>query len=78
VSISVSGEMIRHCKDVTVYLHHTLTAHMSTHFLLHYTAAGFILYNSINSTESPASVSGNVTEPRLTSQVGRVCEVVCA
>jgi hypothetical protein len=45
---------------------------MSTHFLSHYTAAEFILYSSINSTQSPASGSGNVKEPRLESQVGRV------
>ena len=32
----------------------------------------------INSTKSPASGVNNVSEPRAVSQVGRVCEVVCA
>jgi hypothetical protein len=34
-------------------------------------------YSRIISTKSPASGAGNVSEPRLMSQVGRVREVVC-
>ena len=36
------------------------------------------VYKSINSTKCAASGAGNITEPRLTSQVGKVREVVCA
>jgi hypothetical protein len=36
------------------------------------------VYGMINSTTSPSSDAGNVIEHRLTSQVGRVREVVCA
>jgi len=36
------------------------------------------VYNMINSIKSPASVSGNVSKPRLMSHVGRVRRVVCA
>jgi hypothetical protein len=35
-------------------------------------------YSGINSIKSPASGPGNVSEPRLMSQVGRLREVVCA
>ena len=35
-------------------------------------------YRSINSAKSPTSDAGNVSEPRLISQVGRVREVVFA
>jgi len=34
-------------------------------------------YSRMNSTKSPASGAGNVSKPRLMSQVGRVLEVVC-
>jgi len=34
-------------------------------------------YSGINFTESLASGTGNVSEPRLMSQVGSVHEVVC-
>ena len=33
-------------------------------------------YSRINSSKSPASGAGNVSEPRLMSQVGKVCEFV--
>lgn len=36
------------------------------------------VYNRINSTTSPASVVGNISEPRVMSQVGRLRKVVCA
>ena len=36
------------------------------------------LHGRINSTKSPASSTGKENEPRLTSQVRRVREVVCA
>jgi hypothetical protein len=39
---------------------------------------GIVTYRSINSTKSSASDAGNVSEPRLISQVGRVREVVFA
>jgi hypothetical protein len=45
-----------------------LTKALSQHFT----------YSRINSTMSPASGAGNVIEPRLMSNVGRVCEVVRA
>ena len=35
-------------------------------------------YSASNSTKSPTSGAGNVSEPRLMSQVGRVREFVCA
>lgn len=35
-------------------------------------------YRSINSAKSPASDTGDVSEPRLISQVGRVRQVVFA
>jgi hypothetical protein len=35
-------------------------------------------YSRIKSTVSPASVAGDVSEPRQTSQIGRVREIVCA
>jgi hypothetical protein len=35
-------------------------------------------YNGINYTKSPVSGAGNVSEPRLTSQVGRVREILCS
>ena len=36
------------------------------------------VYTSINSTKCTASCTGNITDPRLTSQVGKVREVVRA
>ena len=36
------------------------------------------MYSRINSTKSQASNAGNVSEPRLTSQAGRMRELVCA
>ena len=36
------------------------------------------IYNGSNSTKSPVPVAGNVSEPSLMSQVGRLREVVCA
>jgi hypothetical protein len=36
------------------------------------------VHSRINSTKSPASDAGNVSEPMLMSQVERVREVVCA
>jgi hypothetical protein len=38
----------------------------------------YFTYSRINSTTSPASGAGNVSEPRLMSKVGRVRESVCA
>jgi hypothetical protein len=39
----------------------------------------YLFSNSwINSTKSPAAGAGNVSEPRLMSQVGAVREVLCA
>jgi len=38
----------------------------------------YFMYYGINSTKSPASGAGNVSEPRLMSQVGGLREVVCA
>ena len=35
-------------------------------------------YSTINSTKCPALAAGNVSEPRLTSQAGRMREVGCA
>ena len=35
-------------------------------------------YSRINFTKCPALTAGNFGEPRLMSQVGRMCEVVCA
>ena len=35
------------------------------------------IYSRINSTKSQAKGAGNVSEPMLLSQVGRVREVVC-
>jgi len=35
-------------------------------------------YSRINSTKSAASGAGNVSVPRLMSEVGRVRELVCA
>jgi hypothetical protein len=35
-------------------------------------------YSRINATKSPAKGTGNFSEPRQMSQVGRVREVVCA
>jgi len=35
------------------------------------------MFNRNNSTKSPASSAGNISEPRLMSQVGRVHEIVC-
>jgi len=37
-----------------------------------------LAYSRINSIKSPASGAGNVKDPRLMSQFGRVREVVCA
>ena len=37
-----------------------------------------ITYSRSNSTKSPASDAGNVSQPRLNTQVGRVREVVYA
>jgi len=39
---------------------------------------GIFKYRSINSAKSSASGAGNVSEPRLISEVGRVREVVFA
>jgi len=39
---------------------------------------GILGYNRIYSTKSPASCAGNVNEPQLMSQDGRVRKVVCA
>jgi hypothetical protein len=36
------------------------------------------VYNRINSTTSPPSGVGNINEPRVMSQVGRLREFVCA
>ena len=36
------------------------------------------VYNRINSTTSPASGVGNISEPRVIPQVGRLREFVCA
>jgi len=36
------------------------------------------VHSVINSTKSPASGAGNVSEPLLMSQFGRESEVVCA
>jgi len=36
------------------------------------------MYSGINPTKSPVSGAGNVIEPWLMSQVGRVRELVCA
>jgi hypothetical protein len=36
------------------------------------------VYSRINPTKSPASGAGNVSEPRLMSQFGRMREVACA
>jgi hypothetical protein len=35
-------------------------------------------YSRINSTKFPASAAGNISEPRLVSEDGRMREVVCA
>jgi len=40
--------------------------------------SNYFTYSRINSTTSPASGAGNVSEPRLMSNGGRVREVVCA
>ena len=37
-----------------------------------------VWHNRINSTKPPASGAEDINEPRLSSQVGRVREVVCA
>jgi hypothetical protein len=39
---------------------------------------GSCCYIRTNSTKSLASGAGNFSEPRLMSQVGRLCSVVCA
>ena len=36
------------------------------------------IYSRINSTKSPSSDPGNVSEPRLMSQIRTVHELVCA
>jgi len=42
------------------------------------TPSHYFTYSRINSKTSPASGTGNVSEPRLMSKVERVREVVCA
>jgi hypothetical protein len=46
-------------------------------FVLLNSGTGYV-YKMINSIKSPASVSGNVSKPRLMSHVGIVPKVVCA
>jgi hypothetical protein len=41
------------------------------------TGSGWTELSGINFTKSPASVTGNVSEARLMSQVRRVCEIMC-
>ena len=36
------------------------------------------VYKSVNYTKCAASGAGNITDPRLTSQAGKFCEVVYA